>query len=144
MPHVHVSSSQCVYVHSCLYQGTANRFCKALTSIQTSTFSGCVQVAWLASSYVLSHEGRQVLGRMPVPMYRSYLVDLKVYYCLCYCFSRVCTCYVHSHGHSNIWQNICKMSKVHMHSHAQCAAAKRVWFITSQLLLNFLDWHCWR
>lgn len=42
------------------------------------TGEGCTVVAWLASSYVLSQEGRQVLGRMPVPIYRSYLVDLKV------------------------------------------------------------------
>ncbi|KAL0053929.1 hypothetical protein WJX82_001314 [Trebouxia sp. C0006] len=42
------------------------------------TGEGFTVVAWLASSYVLYHEGRQVLARMPVPMYRSYLVDLKV------------------------------------------------------------------
>ncbi len=37
-----------------------------------------LQVAWLASSYLLSDQARQVLSRMPIPVYKSLLVELKV------------------------------------------------------------------
>ena len=37
-----------------------------------------LQEAWICTNYVLSQHARQVLGRMPIPAYNSFLVELKV------------------------------------------------------------------
>ena len=37
-----------------------------------------LQVGWICWQYTLSHEARIILGHMPIPEYKSFLVDLKV------------------------------------------------------------------